>query len=128
VGYLVSWAPGDSCGQKDAKGGALCWKVPFRTALEAGGYRAGGSPATNLFGLPLGAVNAVIALIDVRSITLENRPAEPEYSFGDYAPGRFDWILRDVHRLPDPVPAKGRLDSWKWTPPDVSVEAGAKVT
>ena len=51
---------------------SLCWDVPFRTALEAGGYRAGNSPATNPFGLPLGAVIAVVELIDVYYITLEN--------------------------------------------------------
>jgi hypothetical protein len=106
---------------------SLCWEAPFRTALETGGYRAGDGPASNPFGLPLGAVIAVAALLDVRSIRLENQPAEPEYSFGDYTPGRFAWILRDVHRLTEPVPARGRLGLWEWTPPDVPVEAGAMV-
>lgn len=106
---------------------SLCWETPFRTALEAGGYFAGGGSATNPFGLPLGAVIAVVALIDVRSITLENQPAEPEYSFGDYTPGRFAWILRDVHCLQDVVPARGRLGLWEWTAPDVPVEGGAMV-
>jgi activating signal cointegrator 1 len=102
---------------------SLCWDTPYRTALEAGGYLAGGGSATNPFGLPLGAVIAVVALIDVRSITLENQPAEPEYSFGDYTPGRFAWILHDVHCLQDAVPAKGRLGLWEWTAP-VNQEGG----
>ena len=88
---------------------SLCWDVPFRTALEAGGYRAGNSPATNPFGLPLGAVIPIIELIDVYYITLENRPVEPEYSFGDYTPGRFAWVLRDVCRLPNPGPRRAGL-------------------
>jgi hypothetical protein len=100
---------------------SLCWQAPFRTALEAGGYSAGDCPATNPFGLPLGAVIAVVVLIDVQHITLEYRPAQPEYSFGDYTPGRFAWILRDVHRLPEPVQAKGRLGLWEWTPSDLPV-------
>jgi activating signal cointegrator 1 len=75
---------------------SLCWEAPFRTALETGGYRAGDGQATNPFGLPLGAVIAVVALLEVRPIRLEDRPAEPEYSFGDYTPGRFAWILCDV--------------------------------
>ena len=103
---------------------SLCWDVPFRTALEAGGYRAGNSPATNPFGLPLGAVIAVVELIDVYYITLENRPVEPEYSFGDYTPGRFAWVLRDVCRLPNPEPAKGRLGLWEWTSLIVPVDTG----
>ena len=106
---------------------SLCWEAPFRTALETGGYRAGDGPATNPFGLPLGAVIAVVTLLDVQSICLENQPAEPEFSFGDYTPGRFAWILSDVHRLTAPVPARGRLGLWEWTPPDLRVEAGAMV-
>ena len=98
---------------------SLCWEEPFRTALEAGGYRPRDSPSTNPFGLPLGAVIAVTILIDIQSITLENRPMEPEYSFGDYAPGRFAWILREVYRLPDPVPARGKLGLWEWIPPNL---------
>ena len=102
---------------------SLCWDTLFRTALEAGGYRPGSSPTTNSFGLPLGAVIAVAVLIDIQPITLENRPTEPEYSFGDYAPGRFAWILQDVYRLPDPVPAKGRLGLWEWTSPKLKMRS-----
>lgn len=39
-----------------------------------------------------------------------------ESSFGDYTPGRFAWILADVQKLPDPIPAKGALGLWEWTP------------
>ena len=31
---------------------------------------------------------------------------------GEYAPGRFAWILRDVRPLAEPFPAKGRLGLW----------------
>ena len=41
-------------------------------------------------------------------------PDEPEHSFGDYAPGRFAWILLNVRALPKPVPAKGKLGLWEW--------------
>src|SRR5690242_7565318 len=57
---------------------SLCWEEPFRTALEAGGYRAEDGPTINPFGLPLGAMIAIAVLIDIQPITLENRPAEPE--------------------------------------------------
>jgi len=98
---------------------SLCWQEPFRTTLEAGGYKPGEGSTSNPFGLPLGAVIAVAVLIDIQPIPLENRPMEPEYSFGDYGPGRFAWILRDVYRLPDAVPARGRLGLWEWTPPNL---------
>jgi activating signal cointegrator 1 len=99
--------------------GSLCWEEPFRTALEVGGYKPGEGPATNPFGLPLGAVIAVAQLVDIYPITHENQPPEPEYSFGDYGPGRFAWILRDVYQLPEPIPARGRLGLWEWTPPSL---------
>ena len=94
----------------------LCWQEPFRTVLEAGGYKPGDGPPTNPFGLPLGAVVAIAVLIDIQPINLENHPTEPEYSFGNYTPGRFAWILQDVYPLPEPIPANGTLGLWEWTP------------
>lgn len=41
-----------------------------------------------------------------------------ELAFGDYTPGHYAWILEDVQRLPEPVPAKGRLGLWDWEPPE----------
>jgi len=86
----------------------------IQEALEAGGYHQGSGPRSNPYGLPLGAVIAVVTLVDVQRITLKNIPAEPERSFGDYSPGRFAWFLQDVHRLPEPVDAKGALGLWEW--------------
>lgn len=34
--------------------------------------------------------------------------------FGDYTPGRYAWVLEDVHRLKEPIPAKGRQRIWNW--------------
>jgi hypothetical protein len=41
-------------------------------------------------------------------------PLEPELSFGDYTPGRYAWILRDVQMLEKPVPVKGKQRLWDW--------------
>jgi activating signal cointegrator 1 len=41
-------------------------------------------------------------------------PDEPEFSFGDYTPGRYAWILADIKPLPQPLPAKGSLRLWDW--------------
>jgi hypothetical protein len=41
-----------------------------------------------------------------------------EYAFGDYTPGRYAWMLEDVRILPEPIPAKGHLGLWEWTPPE----------
>jgi hypothetical protein len=36
-----------------------------------------------------------------------------ELAYGDYTPGRYAWILKDVKQI-DPVPAKGHLGLWNW--------------
>lgn len=44
--------------------------------------------------------------------------ASQEYAFGDYTPGRYAWLLTNVRRLPEPIPAKGALSLWEWIPPE----------
>lgn len=34
--------------------------------------------------------------------------------YGDFAPGRYAWVLEDVQALPEPVPARGRQQLWDW--------------
>ena len=36
---------------------------------------------------------------------------------GEYAPGRFAWVLEQVEPLEAPVAAKGHLSLWAWEPP-----------
>ncbi len=38
-----------------------------------------------------------------------------ETAFGDYAPGRWAWILENVRALSEPIPARGALGLWEWT-------------
>lgn len=35
---------------------------------------------------------------------------------GEYAPGRFAWMLEQVEPLEAPVAAKGHLSLWEWEP------------
>lgn len=52
-------------------------------------------------------------------------PESPEYDFGDYTPGRFAWILENVKILDTPIPAKGALGLWEWSPaPSAPSEVG----
>lgn len=91
-------------------------------------------------GLPLGQVVAVAELLGVvptevivaarlkhrrpcvRYGTGANefvRVATHEYAFGNYAAGRYGWLLDNVQRLENPVEAKGQLGIWT-CPPDVA--------
>ena len=94
-----------------------CGRAPLRELLEA----AGAFPPE---GLPRGAVLAVAELAGCvpmgpgGSVPGEPDPGpdDPERFFGDYRPGRFAWLLRDVCVLAAPVPARGALGLWEWQP------------
>jgi activating signal cointegrator 1 len=82
--------------------------------------------------LPLGAIVATCELVDcvpawpdwasVEPHFIGERgdqvwhvpPAEPEWSFGNYSPGRFAWLLADIRALPEPIPCKGALGLWNY--------------
>lgn len=89
---------------------ALARTSPFREAL-AGQWT-----------LPLGMVLATATLVDVQKLwtrddvmaLLGQHGTLDEVSFGDYTLGRHVWILKDVRRLPYPVPARGSLGLWEY--------------
>jgi hypothetical protein len=96
----------------------LCLSQPFLAALRRGGLFQFGvwHPSNN--DLPLGAVIAVARLVDcVPTSQIVDEISEQERAFGDYAPGRYAWLLSDVHALPVPIHATGRLGLWDWQPP-----------
>jgi hypothetical protein len=88
--------------------------------LERGHYTVGE--------LPLGAVVAVVNLIDVvrigptrrrtqrRQLLADDIPAD-EHPFGDFTPGRYVWQFEDVTPLPRPIPARGAQLLWDWQLP-----------
>lgn len=99
---------------------------PFRSVLQLGGRH----PAE---ALPTGAIVAVCRLVGVvptemiktHSVWVDAIPGttawnfeltDQERAFGDYSDGRFAWLLADVRRLPAPIPARGALGLWDWTP------------
>lgn len=86
-----------------------CWE-PFRSALAQAGITDPGQ-------LPVGAVIAVCTLVRLQRIKPQELPEEPERSFGDYRPGRYAWILRDVKPVTPPVPARGALGLWEFEMP-----------
>jgi hypothetical protein len=73
---------------------------------------------------PLGAVVATAFLIDVipiteKAVTNLERFNPSELAFGDYTiPGRYAWILTNIKKLPEPIPAKGMQRLWEWQPPE----------
>lgn len=58
--------------------------------------------------LPLGAVVAVGTLVAIRP-TVQRAPelTTQQEEWGNYSPGRYAWLFRDIVGLAEPVPCKG---------------------
>lgn len=77
-------------------------------ALLAAGYDYFGA-------LPRGCVVATAELagcVPAEEVVVE-RARDLELEFGDYGPGRWGWLLKDVHRLETPVPCRGFQKLWR---------------
>jgi activating signal cointegrator 1 len=85
---------------------AFFTKEPFAMFLQRAGY----SKACDL---PRGCVIAVGTLVGCDEIAAHNTPKNPEFSFGDYTPGRYQWFLRDMRKVV-PVPARGLQGLWEF--------------
>lgn len=73
---------------------------------------------------PRGQIIAVCKLVDCVQITSNTITGEPmagskavgipERFFGDYAPGRWAWLLDEIKILENPVTVKGSLGLWNY--------------
>jgi len=65
--------------------------------------------------LPLGQVIATARIVDcLPASELSQGLSVQELEFGNYAAGRFGFVLQDIQRI-DPAPARGALSFWEWT-------------
>lgn len=109
---------------------SICGEPRFHEALWRAGYELGVQSSDCL---PVGAIVATCRLVDCKRIVTNAHmfnvtgassayrasnelapPGQPELSFGDYAHGRYAWMLEDVVRMLEPIPAKGALGLWEW--------------
>jgi len=104
----------------------FAFKEPFKTALQPVQTSCGGYNAESFY---LGHVIAIADLVKclkvidwtigdglkVMSAILEDGQiiTDNELEFGDYAPGRYAWILANIQAI-KPVPAKGMQRLWNW--------------
>lgn len=96
--------------------GSTAHRNRFLEGLDAGGYpNAGWRCGRWLYvNLPLGCIVAICELWDCWQIEVDPNPSDQERAFGNFTPGRYIWMLRDVERILPPVPAKGRQRLWEW--------------
>ncbi|HEY0731738.1 MAG TPA: ASCH domain-containing protein [Chitinophagaceae bacterium] len=71
--------------------------------------------------LPFGAIIGKVVLEDVLPVehlfysdAIMNKLTLEEKAFGDYAKGRFAWILSHPEQFNDPIPVKGGLGLWEF--------------
>ncbi len=102
----------------------LFYRVLFGTSVMAD-IQAGVDHRSRVASLPRGAVIAIARLEWAEPTSsaympelLDRLGGPHERELGDYGPDRWAWYLADVRPLPKPVPAKGALHLWEWTPPD----------
>lgn len=69
---------------------------------------------------PYGAVVAVVLLYECRPtdglLDVDHLVSKEERAWGDYSPGRFAWFTREVKKLREPLPLRGRQGLWNLTP------------
>lgn len=87
----------------------------FRSALRLlPGVLKADSPLV----LPLGAVIGTVDVVDCRpTAVVGGHITRIERAFGDYTPGRWAWQLANPVLFPEPIPERGALGLWTWTPP-----------
>lgn len=106
----------------------------YRAALEALGCPVERSPLSGrwvagLAALPRGAIVATARVVEcVRTELLVASSAyhlsERERAFGDYAAGRFGWILDGVQPIDPPIPCRGHQSIWE-VPADIEARIQA---
>lgn len=69
--------------------------------------------------LPTGSIVAICELAwFVTTEEHRQQVSAQERAFGDWSSGRFAWKVPVVHRLPQPIAAKGHQGLWEWDVPD----------
>ena len=67
------------------------------------------------FDLPRGAILGTVRFTGYRP-TATAEPGVLERELGDWSPGRWAWGLILPHEYVRPIPARGALGLWEWTP------------
>ena len=97
----------------------LCNTMHFQQALHEGGFITHNHcdfDAMPTAKMEFGSIIAVAELHDIRPTTeIADSISQQELAFGDYSPGRFAWMLRNVRVLGAPIQAKGALGLWNAT-------------
>lgn len=66
--------------------------------------------------IPTSSIVAICDLTDcIHTEDILNNLTENEKKLGNYSPTRFAWILNNIQKLQEPIPAKGMLGLWEFS-------------
>jgi len=66
---------------------------------------------------PVGVVVATCVIESVErteDLVASGQLEDLDRLLGDYRPGRFAWVLTNIHRIDPPIRAKGKQGFWEW--------------
>jgi hypothetical protein len=94
------------------------WPTIFRGRIAIHAAKSIDSTACQDFGyksesLPRGAI---LGTAELYSCVRFPHPSAPPDEYGDFSDGRYGFLLRDFQPLDAPIPEKGSLGLWYWTP------------
>ena len=72
------------------------------------------------------ATRAIVCIVRMKNCVRFPHPDAPPDEYGDFYPGRYGFIFEHLLIPPEPIPARGSLGLWDWTPP--SFEGWSKRT
>lgn len=111
------WASLIADGRKRIETRPRPWYYIGPVAIHAGQHvdrgackRFGYDPDT----IPRGCV---VAVVDKAGCVRFPSPVAPPDDYGDFAPGRYGYLLTNVRRVMSPVRASGKQGVWDWDPP-----------
>jgi hypothetical protein len=111
--------------KKDTAEMRACWNGYLSARLDLTEYASDYSASFRAIGirryedLPRGCIVATADLIDCVSVEdaqARNWVIPYERTWGDYSPGRFAWILKNIKPLAQPVRCRGMQCMFEWQP------------
>lgn len=108
------------------------WKTPYRGVLGIHASKGFPRDCQELLGeepfltslnrppeeLARGEILGIVRLVDCSPTSQMFQHPEPEYSFGDFSLGRYEWKLENPTLLNLGIPCKGALGLWS-LPPEI---------
>jgi len=93
------------------------WPTKIRGEIAIHAAKRKPDQLLHITDLPLGAIIGTVEIMDcvhIEKLYGSKYDTELERSYGDWAKGRYGWILNNPKRYGKPILATGRQGFWRW--------------